>query len=183
MKNAAPLFLAMEASFPADHTLGARTGLCLSLAGNDRPQTDRHRLSAWKKNSRRLTRGIDPHLNLDRRDRKRSATILTRPARPGIAFLKSNPRGPTDIWKRPPFSGITIVYEDALRWIEEGRKRFKTGFAVRVRGGAIRENQRNFDRAIREYAKGAIAQSRFEFGAAIVAAGCAGRHWKPQIEQ
>ncbi len=49
-------------------------------------------------------------------------------------------------------------YDDALRWIEEGRKRLKQDSLFAFEAGAIHENQRNYPLAIREYAKGAIAQ-------------------------
>ena len=50
-------------------------------------------------------------------------------------------------------------YDDALRVIEDARKRLGSPSIYAYEAGAILENMREYNRAVREYAKGAIAQS------------------------
>ena len=49
-------------------------------------------------------------------------------------------------------------YDDALRLINEARQRLAKPALFAYEAGAIRENQRDYDFAVREYARGAIAQ-------------------------
>src|SRR5262249_54065610 len=49
-------------------------------------------------------------------------------------------------------------FDDAMRLIGEARQRLKQPSLFAYEAGAIRENQRSYDFAVREYARGAIAQ-------------------------
>jgi tetratricopeptide (TPR) repeat protein len=51
------------------------------------------------------------------------------------------------------------LYGEAIRWIEEGRKRLAQPNLFAYEAGAIRENERDYTRAIAEYARGAILQT------------------------
>jgi lipopolysaccharide biosynthesis regulator YciM len=179
-ENAAPLFLAMEASFPADHTLGARTASVYRSLGTIDPKltdtavgVEEKLAQADPRDRRTLTSIGEIEAERDHFDKARAAWDRIpeiEPARPD-GYLEAA----TVFWDY-------YRYEDALRWIEEGRKRFKQDSLFAYEAGAIRENQRNFDRAIREYAKGAIAQpgSNSEQRLLLLARRPA---LKPQIEQ
>ncbi|BDC52224.1 hypothetical protein F183_A45390 [Bryobacterales bacterium F-183] len=53
-------------------------------------------------------------------------------------------------------------FDDALRTIEEGRKRLKDPAMGAYEAGAIRENQRDYNRAIEEYVTGALSGANGE---------------------
>jgi len=154
-ENAAPLFLAIESGFPADRTIGARTAAVYrSLGTIDSKLTDtaiavEEKLSdADPRNHQTLTAIGEIEAERERFDRARAAWDRIPEIEPAKAdgYLEAA----TVYWDY-------YRYDDALRWIEEGRKRLKQDLLFAYEAGAIHENQRNYDRAIREYAKGAIA--------------------------
>jgi hypothetical protein len=155
-ENAAPLFLAIEASFPADRAIGTRTAAVYRSLGTIDPKLTDSAIAVEEKLSQ-----ADP------RDR-RTLTAIGEIEAEREPFDKARAA-----WDRIPeidpskadgyLEAATVFwdyyrYEDALRWIEEGRKRLKQDSLFAYEAGAIRENQRNYDRAMREYARGAIAQ-------------------------
>jgi hypothetical protein len=179
-ENAAPLFLAMESSFPADRAMGARTAAVYRSLGTIDPKltdtaigVEEKLAQADPRDRRTLTSIGEIEAERDHFDKARAAWDRIpeiEPAKPD-GYLEAA----TVFWDY-------YRYEDALRWIEEGRKRFKQDSMFAYEAGAIRENQRNYDRAIREYAKGAIAQpgSNSERRLLLLARRAALR---PQIEQ
>lgn len=155
-ENAAPMFLAMESSFPADRALGVRTAAVYRSLGTIDPKltdtaitVEEKRAAADPLDRQTFTSMGEIEADRGRFDKARVAwdhIPEIDPAKPG-GYLEAA----TVFWDY-------YRYEDALRWIEEARKRFKQDSLFAYEAGAIHENQRNYDRAIREYANGAIAQ-------------------------
>jgi hypothetical protein len=155
-ESAAPLFLAMEASFPADRAIGARTAAVYRSLGTIDPKltdtaigVEEKLAQADPRDHRTLTAIGEIEGERERFDKARAAWDRIPEIEPAKAdgYLEVA----TIFWDY-------YRYEDALRWIEEGRKRLKQDSLFAYEAGAIHENQRSYDRAIREYAKGAIAQ-------------------------
>jgi cellulose synthase operon protein C len=159
-ENAAPLFLAIESSFPADRTIGARTAAVYRSLGaisgaGDSALTDNaiavedKLAQADPRDPQTLTAVGEIEAERERFDKARVAWDRIPEIEPSKAdgYLEAA----TVFWDY-------YRYDDALRWIEEGRKRLKQDSLFSYEAGAIRENQRDYDRAIREYARGAIAQ-------------------------
>ncbi len=156
-ENAAPMFLAVEANYPADGTIGARTAAVYRSLGTIDPKLTGTAI------------GVEEKLaQFDPRDH-RALTAIGEMEAEREHFDKARAA-----WDRIPeidparsegyLEAATIYwdyyrYEDALRWIEEVRKRLKQDSLFAYEAGAIHENQRNYDRAIVEYAKGAAAQA------------------------
>jgi hypothetical protein len=179
-ESAAPLFLVMESSFPADRAIGARTAAVYRSLGTIDPKltdaaigVEEKLAQADPRDHRTLTAIGEIEAERERFDKARAAWDRIPEIEPAKAdgYLEAA----TVFWDY-------YRYEDALRWIEEGRKRLKQESLFAYEAGAIRENQRNYDRAIREYAKGAIAQpgSNSEQRLLLLARRPA---LKPQIEQ
>lgn len=155
-ENAAPLFLALESNFPADRTIGGRAAAVYRSLGTIDPKlTDaaiavEDKLAQADPRDRRTFTAIG-EMEADREhfDKARAAWDRLPEIEPEKAdgYLEAA----TVFWDY-------YRYDDALRWIEVGRKRLKQDSLFAYEAGAIRENQRNYERAIREYAKGAIAQ-------------------------
>ncbi len=155
-ENAAPLFLAIESSFPADHMIGTRTAAVYRSLGTIDPKLTDSAISIEEKlsqadprNHETLTAIGEIEAGRERFDKARAAWDRIPEIEPAKAdgYLEAA----TVFWDY-------YRYDDALRWIEEGRKRLKQDSLFAYEAGAIRENQRNYDRAMREYARGAIAQ-------------------------
>ncbi len=155
-ENAAPLFLAIESSFPADRMIGARTAAIYRSLGTIDPKLTDAAISVEEKlgqadprNHQTLTAIGEIEAERERFDKARAAWDRIPEIEPARAdgYLEAA----TVFWDY-------YRYDDALRWIAEGRKRLKQDSLFAYEAGAIRENQRNYDAAIREYAKGAIAQ-------------------------
>lgn len=153
---AAPLFLALESNYPADRVLGARTAAVYRSLGTIDPKLTQTAIGVEEKlaefdprDHRTLTAIGEMEADRDSFDKARAAWDRIPeidPARPE-GYLETA----TIFWDY-------YRYGDALRWIEEGRKRLKQDFLFAYEAGAIYENQRDYARAIREYAKGAVAQ-------------------------
>jgi len=155
-EGAAPLFLAIESSFPADRAIGDRAAAVYRSLGTIDPKlTDsaiviEEKLSqADPRDHRTLTAIGEIEAERERFDKARAAWDRIPEIEPAKAdgYLEAA----TVFWDYYRF-------DDALRWIEEGRKRLKQDSLFAYEAGAIHENQRDYGRAIREYAKGAIAQ-------------------------
>lgn len=155
-ENAAPLFLAIESSFPADRTIGARTAAVYRSLGTIDPKLTGAAIAVEEKlsqadprNHQALTAIGEIEADREHFDKARAAWDRIPEIEPAKAdgYLEAA----TIFWDYYQF-------DDALRWIEQGRKRLKQNSLFAYEAGAIHENQRNYERAIREYAKGAIAQ-------------------------
>ncbi len=155
-ESAAPLFLAVESSYPADRAIGARTAAVYRSLGtidakfSDTAISVEEKLSqADPRDHQTLTAIGEIEAERERFDKARAAWDRIPEIEPAKAagYLEAA----TVFWDYYRF-------DDALRWIEEGRKRLKQDSLFAYEAGAIYENQRNYGRAIREYARGAIAQ-------------------------
>jgi Flp pilus assembly protein TadD len=155
-ENAAPLFLAIESSFPADRAIGTRTAAVYRSLGTIDPKLTDAAIAVEEKlgqadprSHQTLTAIGEIEAERERFDKARAAWDRIPEIQPAKAdgYLEAA----TVFWDY-------YRYDDALRWIAEGRKRLKQDSLFAYEAGAIHENQRNYDAAMREYAKGAIAQ-------------------------
>jgi len=161
-EQAAPVFRALATDFPADADLGNRAAsVYRSLATYDAPGDIRNT---------GISAGIAQNLT---RSAPRDSAALTRLGEiyaDRQLFTRSNP-----VWDRIPqiqpgepnryIEAATIFwdyfhYDDALRVISAGRKKLANDSLFAYEAGAIYENERNYSRAIQEYAKGASEASQ-----------------------
>jgi cellulose synthase operon protein C len=152
---ASPMFLALEADYPADRTVGVRTAaLYRSLGTIDAKAIDTaigvdEKLSqADPRDHRALTAIGEMEAERDHFDRAAAAwnkLAEIEPAKPD-SYLEAA----TVFWDY-------FLYDDALRLIELGRERMQNPALFAYQAGAIHENQRDYFRAAREYASGALA--------------------------
>jgi hypothetical protein len=153
---AAPLFLTVESNFPADREIGMRTAAVYRSLGTITPKftetavaVEDKIIDAEPRDARALTSLGEIEADRERFAKARAAWDRIPEIDPAKAdgYLEAA----TIFWDY-------YRYDDALRWIEEGRRRLKQNFLFSYEAGAIHENQRDFPQAIREYAKGAISQ-------------------------
>ena len=155
-ENAAPLFLAIESSFPADRTIGARTAAVYRSLGTIDPKLTDTSISIEEKLTQADPRDHQTLTAIGEMEAEREHFDKARAAWDRIPEIE--PAKADGYLEAATVYWDYYRYEDALRWIEEGRKRLNQDSLFAYEAGAIRENQRNYDRAIKEYAKGAIAQ-------------------------
>ena len=160
-EQAAPAFQALAADFPADADGGNRAAsIYRSLPTYDGPGDIRNT---------RIAAGFEQNLT---RAAPRDSAALTRLGEiyaDRELFSRAKPA-----WDRIPqiqpgqpngyLEGATIFWDyfrfnDALRLIDEGRKKLGDPALFAYEAGAIYENQRDYARAIPEYAKGALADA------------------------
>ncbi len=148
---AAPLMLAIEKSFPADRAMGQRTAAAYrSLDQMDTAIAVEERLvQADPRDHAALTRLGEMEAARERFDR--AAADWNRIAEIEPSKADSYLEAATVFWDY-------YRYDDALRLINEARQRLGRPALFAYEDGAIRENQRAYEFAAREYAKGAIAQ-------------------------
>ena len=147
-KAAAPMFQALETNFPADGAIGRRTAAVYRSLGTIDPGRMMHPSRRTKSDgANRGTFG-----------RSRGSARWRRIADASIALQADWDRipesiraSPMAIWKPRLFSGIISVRRRAAL-IDEGRRRLGSPALFAYEAGAIRENQRNYERAILEYA-------------------------------
>ena len=148
---AAPLLLAVEKDYPADRVIGRRAAAMeQSLGEIDSAVAVEEKLSqANPRDPDALTRLGETEAGRERFDR--AAAVWNRI--PEIAPSKADSylQAATIFWDY-------YRYDDALRLLDRGRTRLGDPSLFAYEAGAIRENQRNYALAVREYAKGAIAQ-------------------------
>ncbi len=160
-EEAAPVLQALAADFPADADGANRAAsIFRSLATYDAPG-DIHNI--------RIAAAIE--LNLTRATPRDNAALtrLGEIYADRELFSRAKP-----VWDRIPqiqpgtpngyLEAATIFwdyfrYEDALRLLGEGRKKLADPALYAYEAGAIYENQRDYKRALAEYAKGALATS------------------------
>jgi hypothetical protein len=153
---AAPMFLAIENNFPADATVGSRTVAIYRSLGTIDPKLTDTAIAAGVKledanprDARTLTRLGE--MEADREKFDKAAAYWNRI--PDIAQGRADSylQTATIFWDY-------YRYDDAIKTIDEARKRLNSPALYAYEEGAILENMREYNRAIREYAKGAIAQ-------------------------
>lgn len=149
-EEAAPLMLAMESNYPADRAIGQRAAaVARSLGAIDKSIAVEEQLAkADPLDHGPLTRTGE--MEADREKFDRAAEQWNKIEKIAPAKADTYLETATIFWDYYRF-------DDALRVINEGRKRLGNDSLFAYEAGAIRENQRAYDFAVREYAKGAIA--------------------------
>ena len=158
-EEAAPVMQTLVADFPADADRGNRTASVFrSLATYDAPG-DIHNI--------RIAAGIERNLTLAAPRDNAALTRLGEIYADRELFSRSKPAWDRIAQIQPGTSNgyleaATIFwdyfrYDDALRLLGEGRKKLADPALFAYEAGAIYENQRDYKRAIEEYAKGALA--------------------------
>jgi hypothetical protein len=165
-ESAAPMFLAIENSFPADATIGRRTvaiyrslGTIDSETGDpkaaDPKSTDTAIAAGGKlseanpRDAQTLTRLGEMEADRERFDRAAAYWNRIPQIEPGRA--DSYLEAATIFWDY-------YRYDDAVRVINDARLRFAAPSMFAYESGAILENQHEYGRAIREYARGAVSE-------------------------
>ena len=160
-EEAAPVMRALMADFPGDADRGSRAASVFrSLATYEAPGDIRNT---------RIAAGIERNLT---REAPRDTGALTRLGEiyaDRELFSSAKPAWDRIAQIRPGESSgyveaATIFwdyfrYDDALRLLDEGRKKLADPTLFAYERGAIYENERDYQRAIAEYAKGALAAS------------------------
>jgi len=155
-ETAAPMFLAIETNYPADATLGRRTGaMYRSLGTIDARFTDAA-IAVEEKLSQAnpLDQGAVTSLGEIEAGRER----MERARAHWNQLAEIEPAKPAGYLEAATVFWDYYQYDDALRLIELGRQRLTQPSLFAYEAGVIRENQRDYERAILEYAKGALAQ-------------------------
>ncbi len=158
-EQAAPVMQTIAADCPADAARGTRTAsLFRSLATYDAPGNIKNT---------RIAAGIEQDLT---RAAPRDTAALTRlgeiyadrelfsrakPAWDRIARIQ--PGMPGGYLEASTIFWDYFRFDDALRLIDDGRKKLNDPALFGYEAGAIHENQRDYKRAIAEYTKGALA--------------------------
>ena len=155
-ENAAPLFLALESSFPADPAIGARTAAVYRSLGTMQPQFSDAAIAVEQKLAQFDPRDHRAPTAIGEMEAEREHFDQARAAWDRIPEI--DPSKEDGYLEAATVFWDYYRYDDALRWIEEGRKRLKQNSLFAYEAGAIQENRRSYDRAILEYAKGAVAQ-------------------------
>jgi tetratricopeptide (TPR) repeat protein len=165
-ESAAPMFLAIENNFPADATIGSRTVAIYRSLGTidsetadpkavDPKSTDTAIAAGGKlsdanpRDAQMLTRLGEMEADRERFDRAAAYWNRIPQIEPGKA--DSYLEAATIFWDY-------YRYDDAVRVINDARQRFAAPSMFAYEAGAILENQHEYDRAIREYARGAVSE-------------------------
>ena len=154
---ASPMFLALESNYPADRAIGVRAAaLYRSMGTVDGKAID-------------TAIGVEEKLSqADPRDHVAPTAIGEMEAerdhfdRAAVAWNKLaeiDPAKPDSYLEAATVFWDYYRYDDALRLIELGRQRMQNPSLYAYQAGAIHENQRDYFRAAREYASGAIAMA------------------------
>lgn len=158
-EEAAPAMQVLAADFPADASLANRTAsIFRSLATYDAP-ADLH--------NTRIAAAIERNLTLATPRDNAALTRLGEIYADRELFSRAKPAWDRIAQIQPGTSNgyleaATIFwdyfrYDDALRLLSEGRKKLGAPALYAYEAGAIYENQRDYKRALAEYAKGALA--------------------------
>jgi tetratricopeptide (TPR) repeat protein len=155
-ESAAPMFLAIENDYPADAIVDRRTMAIYRSLGTIDPKLTDTAIAAGEKlsaanprDTRTLTRLGEIEADRERFDK--AAGYWDRIPEIDPAKADSYLESATIFWDY-------YRYDDALRAITQARQRLTAPDIFAYEAGAIFENQRAYDRAAREYARGAIAQ-------------------------
>jgi Tfp pilus assembly protein PilF len=153
-ESSAPVFRAMTVSYPATSPVAERAAAVYrSLATVDPRQTDvaagieQNLVSYSPGSSAALTYDGEIFADRERFDRARPLWNRIATAKPGNedGYLESA----TVFWDY-------FLYDDALRVIDEGRKKLNKPSLFAYQAGAIYENKRQYDRALNEYANAVL---------------------------
>lgn len=155
-ENAAPLFLAIESSYPSDRAIASRAAAVYRSLGTIDPKMTDTAIAVEEKLAQADPRNHQTLTAIGEIEAEREHFDKARAAWDRLPEI--DPSRPEGYLEAATVYWDYYRYEDALRWIEEGRKRLKQDSLFAYEAGAIHENQRNYERAIREYARGAIAQ-------------------------
>jgi tetratricopeptide (TPR) repeat protein len=156
-ETAAPVYRAITVSYPVSApTANRAVAIYRSLATVDPKQTDvasaieQNLVSYAPGSAAELTHAGEIQADRERFDRARPLWNRIANAAPGRAdgYLESA----TVFWDY-------FLYDDALRVIDEGRKKLNDPALFGYQAGAIYENKRQYDRALTEYANAALNQS------------------------
>ena len=147
---ASPMFLALESDYPADRAIGVRTAaIARSLQTVDTAIAVEEKLAQADPRDHVAPTAIG-EMEADREHFDRAAVAWNKLAEIEPAKADSYLEAATVFWDY-------YRYDDALRLIDLGRQRLKNPALFAYQAGAIRENQRDYVRAAREYATGAVA--------------------------
>ena len=146
---AAPMLQALEASYPADLTLGRRTASVFrSLGAPDAAVGVESNLSqADPLDHTALTMLGEIHADRGRFDQARAAWDK---------IPEIDPSKPEGYLEAASIFWDYYRFDDALRSIDTARTRLNQPALYAYQAGAIHENRRDYDAAVREYARGAI---------------------------
>lgn len=155
-EDAAAPMRAVSGEYPAAQALAVRAAAVeRSLAAYD-PARARSALDiemrlarAFPRDSAPLTRAGEIEAERDRLDRARESWSN---------IPKIEPGNPDRYIETATLYWDYLMYDDALRVIEEARKNLSQPDIFAYEAGAIHENRRDYDRALREYARGALAE-------------------------
>ncbi len=149
---AAPVMAAVEADYPADRVIGRRAAAVeRSLGSIDASLAVEEKLAkADPLDHGPLTRMGE--MEADREKFNRAAAEWER-------IKKIAPANPATYLEVATIFWDYYRYDDAIRVIGEARQKFGNNSLFAYEAGAIRENQRDYAFAVREYAKGAMAAS------------------------
>ncbi len=156
-ENAAPMFLAIEASFPADRVIGRRTASMVRSLGTIQPRMTDTGIAVEAKLSQADPRDDESLTKLGEMEAERGR--FDRAAASWNRIPGIEPAKPDGYLEAATIFWDYYRYDDALRLIDQARQRRGQPSLYAYEAGAIRENQRDFDGAIAEYGRGAIAQS------------------------
>ena len=152
----APMFQALEADYPADQTIGVRTASVYRSLGTIDPKLTDTSVAIEAKLSQ-----ADPHdhASLTRRgEMEAEREQFLRALASWDKIPEIDPTKPDGYLETATLYWDYYLYGEAIRWIEEGRKRLAQPNLFAYEAGAIRENERDYTRAIAEYARGAIIE-------------------------
>jgi Flp pilus assembly protein TadD len=155
-ESAAPMFSAVESLYPADRAIGVRTAALYRSLGTLEPSLTDTAVAVEEKLNQADPRDRQALTAIGEIEADREHFEKARAAWDRLAQIE--PAKPDGYLEAATVFWDYYRYDDALRLIEEGRKRLKQDSLFAYEAGAIRENQRSYDQAVREYARGAIAQ-------------------------
>jgi hypothetical protein len=155
-ETAAPMFQALEASYPAEPTIGMRAASVYRSLG-----TIDSKLTDTAVTVEENLSNADPldHGALTRRgemEAEREQYLKARAVWDKIPEIE--PSKSDGYLETATLYWDYYLHGEAIRWIEEARRRLKDPNLFAYEAGAIRENERDYNRAIAEYARGAIYQ-------------------------
>ncbi len=149
---AAPLMASVEADYPADRVIGRRAAsIERSLGSSDASLAIEAKLAKADP----LDHGAATRMGEMEAEREK----FDRAAADWNGIIKTSPASASSYLEVATIFWDYYRYDDALRVINEARQKLSNPSLLAYEAGAIRENQRSSDLAVREYAKGAIAQS------------------------
>ena len=154
-ESASPALAALAAEFPADESLGHEaSSLCRSLAYEDARDTDgaarieENLLQANPRDLETLARIGDIYADRD---------LLAQAAPYWNRMAELEPGKASSYLDAASVFWDYYQFDDALRLLNEGRKKFGDAALFAYEEGAIYEGKRDIARAIEEYVKGALA--------------------------